>query len=307
MKQLLSLVLLLAVATLGDTAAAAVSPEAGGGYRVTYNINLGAGTSNGSDIQDVLIFAWNGSGDFSVESASNITGQGNTVLTHLIAFRPTSALIMGWGAGVTGVGDEKDHLFTVVNPSAASAFTGKKWSEAFPGIPPTPRTSHSGMVTLLQSAAATGDATALSEFVRREAAHAAFDPAGQFRVLEWTDATPIPPTYSLAVSKSGTGSGTVTSSGIDCGSDCSEDYEEGTVVELIAMPATGSTFIGWGGDADCEDGSVTMDADKSCTATFDSVVPPPLTPEPVPATSLWGLVFLSSVLGLLGAFFGRKR
>ena len=79
------------------------------------------------------------------------------------------------------------------------------------------------------------------------------------------------PQHSLVVSKVGTGSGTVSSSpaGIDCGADCSETYDEDTVVALTATPAAGSTFVGWTGDADCSDGSVTMAANRTCTATFD--------------------------------------
>jgi hypothetical protein len=78
--------------------------------------------------------------------------------------------------------------------------------------------------------------------------------------------------YALSVSKTGTGSGTVTSNpaGINCGADCSESYASGTVVALTATPAGGSTFGGWSGDADCSDGSVTMNASRSCTATFDT-------------------------------------
>ncbi|MCI0469532.1 MAG: matrixin family metalloprotease, partial [Nitrospirae bacterium] len=56
-----------------------------------------------------------------------------------------------------------------------------------------------------------------------------------------------PPTqYTLTVSKSGTGSGTVSSSpsGISCGVDCSESYNSGTTVILTATPAAGSTFSG---------------------------------------------------------------
>ncbi|RPJ26489.1 MAG: hypothetical protein EHM33_11375 [Chloroflexi bacterium] len=77
--------------------------------------------------------------------------------------------------------------------------------------------------------------------------------------------------YTLDVSRAGTGNGTVTSApaGINCGSDCSENYTSGTVVTLAAAPAGRSTFAGWSGDADCSDGSVTMNADISCIATFD--------------------------------------
>jgi hypothetical protein len=37
---------------------------------------------------------------------------------------------------------------------------------------------------------------------------------------------------------------------------------------LSASPEDGWQFIGWTGNADCADGSVTLNANKSCTATF---------------------------------------
>ncbi len=78
------------------------------------------------------------------------------------------------------------------------------------------------------------------------------------------------PDRTLMVSKTGTGSGTVTSSpaGIDCGGDCTEIYTHGTVVTLFANPDAGSSFAGWSGNSDCLDGTVTMNADKSCVAEF---------------------------------------
>jgi List-Bact-rpt repeat protein len=81
-------------------------------------------------------------------------------------------------------------------------------------------------------------------------------------------------TFNLNLTRSGTGSGSVSSvpSGISCGTDCSEVYSSGTVVTLTATPASGSTFAGWGGDADCFDGIVTMSANKSCIATFNATV-----------------------------------
>jgi hypothetical protein len=93
----------------------------------------------------------------------------------------------------------------------------------------------------------------------------------------------IVPTYTmipgllktLTVSKSGSGAGTVTSnpSGINCGSTCSYMFFTGTVVTLTATPTAGSVFVGYSGNADCTDGSVTMGTNKNCTATFDSVLP----------------------------------
>lgn len=66
------------------------------------------------------------------------------------------------------------------------------------------------------------------------------------------------------------GDGTVTSVpvGIDCGATCSAQFPVDQLVDLIPNPGLGAVFTGWGGDADCADGAVTMSADVSCTATF---------------------------------------
>lgn len=85
-------------------------------------------------------------------------------------------------------------------------------------------------------------------------------------------ATPPPATvHTLTVTKAGTGGGAVSSTptGINCGADCSEPYSSGAVVTLTPTPASGSVFAGWSGDADCADGSVTLGANKACTATFN--------------------------------------
>lgn len=80
--------------------------------------------------------------------------------------------------------------------------------------------------------------------------------------------------HQLTVSKSGTGSGTVTSSpaGIECGSTCAASLDHGTLVKLTGTPATGSKAVTWGGcdkvngANECE---VAMSAAKTITATFN--------------------------------------
>ena len=83
------------------------------------------------------------------------------------------------------------------------------------------------------------------------------------------------PYNTLTVTKSGTGTGTVTSSldGINCGSYCSDTFVAGIPVELVATPTLG-TFTGWSGACSGTGPCVvTMDAAKSVTATF-SFTPP---------------------------------
>jgi hypothetical protein len=192
MKRTSCLLTLVVFATFTLMANAGVEPVSGG-YQVSYDIKLTSGSSNGNDIGDALIFEWNGSGEFSVDGGFTINGRGQTQISHVIGFDPTSAFVIGWGAAIPGVGDEKNHLFTLSNFAFAAEARGKKWSVAFPGVPPEPRTGHNAMIGLLQSAA-TGDVDALdavSEFVKREAEPAGFDPRGNFRVLEWTVAEPI--------------------------------------------------------------------------------------------------------------------
>ena len=98
----------------------------------------------------------------------------------------------------------------------------------------------------------------------------------------FTITAPTPVNYTLTVSKAGSGTGTITAptgtgDGINCGTtNCTEAYTSGTSVTLTASAATGSTFASWSGDVDCSDGTLTMNANKSCTVTFnqDTASPP---------------------------------
>jgi len=75
--------------------------------------------------------------------------------------------------------------------------------------------------------------------------------------------------YSLVVTKVGTGTVTSAPVGISCGTSCNKSYAVNTAVTLAAAPAAGWQFAGWSGactgTGTC---SVTMNAAKSVTATF---------------------------------------
>jgi hypothetical protein len=168
------------------------------GYEVSYGIDMKSGGSNGSDIESTFIFEWDDS-HFNVDGAYTIAGQGQTYLSHIVPFAPTSALLIGYGAAVPGVGDEKDHLYTITSTDFADTVWGLKWSAAFPGVPPEPRVGHSAMISLLIDATAgdTGALSSLIDFVTTEGYRAAFDPAGGFTVVEWTTAQPVPEPATL--------------------------------------------------------------------------------------------------------------
>jgi hypothetical protein len=88
----------------------------------------------------------------------------------------------------------------------------------------------------------------------------------------------IPPLSTLTVTKTGDGSGTVTSSpaGISCGATCSHNYALGTMVTLTASAASGSAFSGWSGACSGSGACVvTVNADTAVTATFTHQIGPP--------------------------------
>jgi uncharacterized repeat protein (TIGR01451 family) len=100
-----------------------------------------------------------------------------------------------------------------------------------------------------------------------------------------TTLTVNPPSsnFTLTVSLTGTGSGSVTDGGqLNCtdtagvvSGSCVVSYAQGTVVNLTATPTQPSTFGGWsGGCAGTQACSVTMNSSQSVTASF---VPPPQT------------------------------
>jgi hypothetical protein len=82
---------------------------------------------------------------------------------------------------------------------------------------------------------------------------------------------------TLSVSKTGTGSGNISSStrSIDCGSTCSASIF-GTTVTLTATPEIGSGFEGWSGacSGTATTCTVTMDAAKNVGAAFATVTLP---------------------------------
>ncbi|MBI5664759.1 MAG: S8 family serine peptidase [Nitrospirae bacterium] len=218
-------------------------------YRFTSNsygtpVILASGTNSGNGVSELINFTPADSGN-ALLVVKLISGQGQFTLTGHLLIYTLDVSRTGSGAGTVtsspagidcGVDCSQDYMFgTVVSltadPDAGSVFTG--WSGD--------DDCSDGIVTIDNYKTCT--------------------------------ATFNLQTFNLSINKTGTGTGSVISSplGIDCGTDCSQDYPYGTIVTLSAGPLGGSIFTGWGGDADCSDGIVTVDAVKTCTAVFDSV------------------------------------
>jgi hypothetical protein len=82
---------------------------------------------------------------------------------------------------------------------------------------------------------------------------------------------------TLTVVKSGTGTGTVTSSpaGISCGYDCSETYSKVQKVKLTAKADASSTFTGWSGGGCSGTKTCTVTVGGSVTVTADFALKTP--------------------------------
>jgi hypothetical protein len=93
-----------------------------------------------------------------------------------------------------------------------------------------------------------------------------------------------PRQFAVAVTKAGSGTGTVTSSpaGIDCGATCSASFDEGTPIDLTAVADLGSDFAGWVGAGCFGTGtcSVAVNADMTVTAYFNAASQPPVSFAP---------------------------
>jgi hypothetical protein len=88
---------------------------------------------------------------------------------------------------------------------------------------------------------------------------------------EWFTTTPL---YTATVSIAGTGSGTVTGSGISCPGTCVKSYVSGTRVAFTATAAPGSTFTGWSACPGTEACGGTMSTNRTIVATFTANPPP---------------------------------
>jgi hypothetical protein len=127
---------------------------------------------------------------------------------------------------------------------------------------------------------------------------------------------PAPTTYRLDVTVIGLGSVSDNQSPkrIDtctaAGGICSASYNDGTSVTLAATAGSGYSFVGWSGDCSgaLPTASVTMNANRACTATFKNDGGRNLTPSSAPALGNGALAALALLLAVFaGAWLRGAR
>jgi hypothetical protein len=122
---------------------------------------------------------------------------------------------------------------------------------------------------------------------------------------------PLRELFTLTVNKAGTGTVTSEPTGIFCGADCAEIYLDGTVVTLTAHPGPKWFLASWSEgcvSTGALTAQVTMDSDKTCTATFGYPVGGIVVPvDKLGLVAPWlGLAALAG-LAALGVVLVRSR
>ena len=119
-------------------------------------------------------------------------------------------------------------------------------------------------------------------------------------MVQFTTTGTPPPNSTLTVSKTGQGSGTVSSvsPGINCGTECSENYLNSTAVTLTASADPGSVFGGWSGGGCTGTGTcvVTINGNVTVTATFT-----------IPSQLLPAEGTIGTQITITGSGFGTKK
>lgn len=279
--------------------------------------NVTATFNSGTSANFILTVTKTGAGTGTVTSnpagincGSACTAQGNSgMLISLIATPATGSVFVGW----SGDADCSDgNVALNANKTCIATFSSGNYSLTISkaGTGTGIVTSNPAGINCGSACSAIGNSGMLVSLVATSSPGSAF--AGWSGDADCSDgnitlnanktctATFNLGGYSLTVIKAGTGSGTVTSSpvGINCGSECVKNYANNTVVGLAATAVGGSVFAGWSGDADCSDGNITINANKTCMATFNNTTQSvTLTAKPSSGNSPLTTLLTASITG----------
>jgi uncharacterized repeat protein (TIGR01451 family) len=267
------------------------------GSPIAYSLELRLGRGDGSfapaiELPDAGVIG--AVGKFNSDSLTDLVaiGTSNNVDVLINNIPMTGADVSLTQASTSpepvGVGQNLTYSATIINEGPEDA-TGVTFKDTLPaGLNYVSATSTSGSctqasqvvtcsigalkdvatakVTIVATPAATGT---VSNTMRVTATSTDGDEANN----STTQTSSVQPVHTLTVTKNGSGTGTVTASvgvsnGINCGSVCTEKYLEGRSVNLGVSADANSVFDSWSGACTGEGCSVTMDGDKTVTATF---------------------------------------
>ena len=284
----------LAVANLGSDNVSILLGTGTGSFRVAANFgvrdspfSVAVGDFNGDGIQDLAV-ANAGSDNVSILLGTG-TGSFGAARNFAVGSRPFSVVVGDFNADgkldLATVSQRSEAVFILLNTASTSSLTftltatnggtgtGTVISD-FPGISCGADCSQAYVDDTLVTLTAIADAA--SFFAGWSGCDSVSGNSCTVTMDADTTVTAdfdLIPTFTFTVNKLGNGTVTSLPAGINCGGDCDENYTPGTVVTLAAVRDASSFFAGFGGDADCLDGVVTMDSDKNCTATFNLLTP----------------------------------
>ena len=179
--------------------------------------------------------------------------------------------------GIVLPGKTSDQTVTIKNVGSVTLTLGTI------GSPSAPFTITGGTCTNNQTLAPSGSCTLIIRLAPKASriftsgfSIPSDDPAEPIVTVSLRHEAP-PDHFTLTISKSGAGNGTITSSpaGINCGDKCSAGFKPGAKVRLTAKPDSNSIFTGWSGGNYSGTGKcvVVMNADTGVTATFSEKTP----------------------------------
>jgi Divergent InlB B-repeat domain len=191
--------------------------------------------------------ACTGTGDCKVtmDAAKNVTATFNLIPKFALTVTKTgagtiSSSPVGIDCGATCTSSFDQNTVVTLTPTPGSGISFLGWTGACTGI---------GACTVTMNAL--------------KSVSASFEP------------TPLPVfALTTTIDTTGTGTGNVSSNpvGINCPTTCSKNFDQNTSVTLTATPVAGSSFAGWtGACTGLTTCSVTMDAAKTVTATFNLI------------------------------------
>jgi len=188
----------------------------------------------------------------SVDANALVTYWGSSVVANIIAPSADLSVLSGTSVAFAGTGSD----------SNASAVLGYSWAFG-------DGSSGSGADVSHVFANTTGGSTIYT--VTLTVSDGSGNAATALRRVT------VIPVFSLSVSETGSGIGTVASSppGISCAPACVAAFPGATVVALSATPASGSVFAGWSGAGCSGTGgcTVTLNQAQAVNATFLPTVP----------------------------------